>query len=215
MAKASGRASGPWETAESADSARLAINGGTFTLSWQPRPPADPLVQQLRAIAAEQWPPQLVADYLARMRDLWGRVLPESARALNEARLGASGLLACEECGAIFNARNSRPLTRTIRCGPCAAEVRANLAPHRRRGARAYWQYLSDLEPCVGCITFPDRHPDTTPDRQPLPRCLPALVERGDLYCSSRCRKRVRKYLDSGGRIHVPRAGYPNGLALP
>jgi hypothetical protein len=187
------------------------------------------LTDRLRAIEPASWPADLVADYLEAERASRGRVpirrdlqrMHRGPYLLNErAMYGRDGdgsevafrnLLVCEACGVIFHARNRRPLTEDfVRCSDCRDEKRAAQASYRRRAARAWWQDVGTrggLEPCVGCVVLPDRNPQTSADRIGLPRCVPALVEAGNLYCSDRCRKRVARYLGAGGTVEVERGG--------
>jgi hypothetical protein len=183
------------------------------------------------------WPAELVADYLeAELADR-GRVpirrdlqrvqrdaclLNESAmygRCADGSEVAFHHLLVCEACGAIFRARNRRRLNGgLVRCDDCRTEERAARAPQRRRSSRAWWRDAgarAGLEPCVGCVVFPDHNPGASADRIALPGCVPALVEAGDLYCSDRCRKRVARYLQSGGTIDVERGGVPLRLQHP
>src|SRR5215208_1667273 len=193
------------EPAESADTARF-------------------LFDRLCGIEPECWPGDVVARYLEAQLAARGSVYVN--REIERAKRGPyllnervmygretafRHLLACEPCGAIFHARNRRnPDAGLVRCGECRYEERAGRAAHRRRSARAWQQDVrpaAGLELCLGCEVFPDRHPRTSAVQFALPSCVPALVQAGCLYCSDRCRKRVARYIESGGTIGFERGG--------
>lgn len=182
------------------------------------------LADQLRRRDPGKWPADLVADYLQAVLVTRGRVhvyrgverTERDPYLLNERVMygretAFRHLLACEACGAIFQARNRRNLDESlVRCEECAYEERAGRVAHRRRSARAWWQDVgpaAGLEVCIGCSVFPDRNPRASASQVALPRCVPAFVEAGSLYCSDRCRKRVARYVDSGGTIEFERGG--------
>lgn len=155
-------------------------------------------VELFRQSDARDWEPETVARYLSDLLEEHGDAArvstQDDARLLNDVLLAYAkgpGHAACEACRCVFSVERRRARM----CRACVREAANELTPSRRRSGRAWW--LDD----------------------PIERCLgldcDAPVALGNLYCSDRCRVQVRRYLDRGGSIEAPRAGYPGGIIRP
>ncbi len=168
-----------------------------YTVSARSDRPATKFGNSERAAARElweaaprDWEPATVERYLADLIEEHGTAAHvatvEDARLLNAVLMPGPGLAACEGCRAIFSVRRRRATA----CPSCVRESADQKLAARRRGGLAWW-LDPPVERCLGC------------DEQ---------VRLGQLYCSDRCRMRVKRYVAAGGSIEAPRAGYPGGI---
>ena len=163
----------------------------------------------LKSSDPERWERPVVDRYLQDLIDEAGPAAhvesAEDAVLLNAVPAVGPGLAVCEDCRAVFSVRRRHPPTpygpRPTRCPPCVRENADDMAPQRRRAARAWW-LGSEASICIGC-----NHRGKGPRGAAI-----QTVALGQLYCSDACRMLVKRYLDAGGSIETPLAGAPLGF---